>query len=72
MGTIYKETYTKPLPANVEVFTRKGAQFAPSKDAKGRTRTARVAGRDVPRHQAPGGRRACPPEPAGRRGTTPC
>jgi len=42
MGTVYKETYTKPLPADAELFTRKGQRFARWKDAKGKTRTARV------------------------------
>lgn len=42
MGSVYKKTYTKPLPANSELFTRRGEQFARWKPAKGKTQTARV------------------------------
>src|SRR5262245_44308013 len=42
MGTVYKETYTKPIPPNAELIARKGERFARWKDAKGRTRTAKV------------------------------
>ena len=42
MGTVYKETYTKSLPDEAEIFTRKGQRFARWKDVKGKTRTARV------------------------------
>ena len=42
MGTVFKRTSTKPLPANVELFVRKGQLFAKWQDAKGRTRTAAV------------------------------
>jgi len=42
MGFIYRETYTKPLPATAEVFARKGERFARWTDTRGRKRTARV------------------------------
>lgn len=42
MGTVYKKTYTKPLPAGAELFIRKGERFAKWKDRKGKTRTAAV------------------------------
>ncbi len=42
MGTVFKRTSTKPLPANAELFVRKGQRFAKWQDAKGRTRTAAV------------------------------
>ncbi len=42
MAAVYKKTYTKPLPPDAEVFSRKGEQFARWKDAKGRTRVASV------------------------------
>ena len=28
MGTVYRKTFTKPLPAGAEVFIRKGERFA--------------------------------------------
>ena len=40
MGTVYKKTFTKPLPAGAEIFTRKSERLARWKPAKGRTRTA--------------------------------
>jgi len=40
MGHVYKATFTKPLPPDAEVFTRKGRQFAKWVDAKRKTRTA--------------------------------
>ncbi|MBN2291221.1 MAG: site-specific integrase [Pirellulales bacterium] len=40
MGTVYKKTFTKPLPAGAEIFTRKGERFARWKPAKGKARTA--------------------------------
>jgi len=40
MATIYRKTYTKPLPADAETFTRKGEHLARWKDSKGKTRTA--------------------------------
>ena len=42
MGTVFKKTFTKPLPADAELFTREGQQFARWKDAKGKTRKALV------------------------------
>ena len=41
MGTVYKESYTKPLPSGAEIFSRKGERFARWKDAKGKTHTAK-------------------------------
>ena len=40
MGTVYKETFTKPLPAGARIIVRKGLRLAEWKDAKGKTRTA--------------------------------
>jgi hypothetical protein len=40
VGSVFKKTYTKPLPAGAELLTRKGQRFARWKDKKGRTRTA--------------------------------
>jgi integrase len=42
MGSVFKKTYTKPLPAGAELFSRKGQRFARWKDRKGKTRTAAV------------------------------
>ena len=42
MGTVFKKTFTKPLPAGAELFTREGQQFARWKDAKGKTRKSLV------------------------------
>ena len=42
MATVYKKTYTKPLPPTAEVFSRKAEQLARWKDTKGRTRIAKV------------------------------
>ena len=42
MGTVYKKTFTKPLPENAELFARKGERFARWKPQRGRTRTAAV------------------------------
>jgi integrase len=39
MGTVYKETFTKPLPAGARIIVRKGRRLAEWKDAKGKTRT---------------------------------
>jgi len=38
--TVYKKTFTKPLPANAKIIVRKGQRLAEWKDAKGKTRTA--------------------------------
>ena len=47
MGAIYRETYTKPLPADAETLTRKGETLARFKNRRGQTQTARVTtGRD--------------------------
>ncbi len=40
MGTVYKKTFTKPLPAGAKIIVRKGERFAEWKPAKGKTRTA--------------------------------
>src|SRR5438105_415365 len=40
MGTVFKKTTTRPLPAGAEIFIRKGERFARWKDRKGKTRTA--------------------------------
>ena len=40
MGTVYKKTFTKPLPTGVKFIIRKGKRLAEWKDAKGKTRTA--------------------------------
>jgi len=40
MGTVFRKSYTKPLPITAETFTRKGECLARWKDAKGKTRTA--------------------------------
>jgi len=42
MGTVYRKTYTKPLPAGAELFTRKGEMLARWKDGKEKTRIASV------------------------------
>jgi hypothetical protein len=42
MGTVYRKTFTKPLPAIAEVFIRKGERFARWKDSKGKPRTAKL------------------------------
>lgn len=49
MGTVYRKTFTKPLPADAELFTRKGERFARWKDSKGKPRTAPLTvGEDGP------------------------
>ena len=42
MGTVYRETFTKPLPAGAEIITRKGQRLAKWKDKSGKTRTAPI------------------------------
>jgi integrase len=42
MGTVYKKTATKALPAGAKIIVRKGQRFAEWKPAKGKTRTAPV------------------------------
>jgi integrase len=47
MGTVFKKTFTKPLPAGAEVITRQGVRFARWKPPKGKTQTAPLTtGRD--------------------------
>lgn len=40
MGTVYKESYTKPLPVGAKIIVRKGQRLAEWIDAKGKRRTA--------------------------------
>src|SRR5512136_2668763 len=40
MGTVFKKTFTKPLPAGAKIIVRKGQRLAQWQDAKGKTRTA--------------------------------
>src|SRR5438034_4575575 len=40
MGTVFKKTFTKPVPPRAETFVRKGQRFARWTDRKGKTRTA--------------------------------
>ena len=42
MGTVFRQTRTRPLPVGAEVFTKAGQRFARWKPAKGKTRTAKV------------------------------
>ena len=42
MGTVFKKTRTRPLPAGAELFTKAGQRFARWKPLKGKTRTAKV------------------------------
>jgi len=42
MGTVYKKTYTKPVPLDAELFTRKGDRHARWRTASGKRRTAEV------------------------------
>ena len=42
MGTVFKRSATKPLPAGAEMFARKGERFARWKTPKGKTKTAPV------------------------------
>ena len=42
MGTVYKKSFTKPMPADAELFTRVGQRFARWTDAKGKARKALV------------------------------
>lgn len=44
MGTVFKKTFTKPLPPGAEIFVRKGERFARWRDRKGKTRTAPLTG----------------------------
>ncbi len=40
MGTVYKKSFTKPLPAGTKIIVRKGQRLAEWIDAKGKRRTA--------------------------------
>ncbi len=40
MGTVFRKTFTKPVPPGAETVSRKGERLARWKDRKGRTRTA--------------------------------
>ena len=42
MGSVYRKSVTRPLPAGAELFTKAGGQYARWKPAKGKTRTAKV------------------------------
>ena len=42
MGSVYRETFTKPLPEGAEILRRKGKRIAKWKDARGKTRTEAV------------------------------
>ncbi len=42
MGSVYKETFTKPLPAGAKIIIRKGQRLAEWIDAKGKRRTAQL------------------------------
>ena len=44
MGTVFKKTFTKPLPAGAKIIVRKGERFAQWQDAKGKTRTTPLTG----------------------------
>jgi len=37
MARIFRQTYTKPLPAEAEIFTRRGKKYAHFKDGRGKT-----------------------------------
>src|SRR6516165_8160212 len=40
MGSVYRKSFTKPLPADAEIITRKGEKLVRWRDTKGKTRTA--------------------------------
>ncbi len=40
MARVFRQTYSKPLPVDAEVFTRKGKRYARFKDSKGKVTTA--------------------------------
>ena len=42
MGTVYKKSYTRTLPADAERFTRKGIEYARWKDRTGKPQTGRI------------------------------
>ena len=41
MATVFRKTFTKPLPEGAELFTRKGVRLARWKDARGKSRVER-------------------------------
>ena len=51
MGTVYKETFTKPLPAGAKIIVRKGQRLAEWKDAKGKTPDGTADRRRGPDHR---------------------
>jgi hypothetical protein len=42
MGTVFRKTFTKPLPTDAEIITRKGEQLARWVESKKRKRIALV------------------------------
>ena len=42
MGTVFRKSFTKPLPAGAEIITRKGERLARWIDSKGHKRMAAV------------------------------
>jgi integrase len=42
VGTVFKKTVTKPLPAGAEIITHKGERFARWRDRRGKTRKAQL------------------------------
>ncbi len=42
MGSVFRKTFTKPLPKGAETFNRNGQRFARWKNAKGKKQTAEV------------------------------
>ena len=46
MGSVYKPTYTKPLPEGAELHDKQGQPMARWQDRRGKTRTARVSHHD--------------------------
>ena len=42
MGTVFKKSFTKPVPAGAETIVRKGERFALWKDSRGKARKARL------------------------------
>jgi hypothetical protein len=47
MGTVYRKTATKPLPAGAKMITRKGERLGEWTDTKGKRRTAPVTTPDI-------------------------
>ena len=42
MGHVYRQKYTKPLPNDVELFTKRNERFASWRDGNGKKKTAKV------------------------------